>query len=117
MLQAPRLHVSEDSEARVVRFPDQAILDDATIQEIGEELSQVVEAEGRSKIVLDFSSVCYLSSAALGKLISLNKHMRARGRTLKLARVPPDIYEVFVVTKLDRLFEIEQDGMSARKAS
>ena len=42
------------------------------IQEIGEELFGMIE-KGKTKMLLNFDNVDYLSSAALGKLITLNK--------------------------------------------
>jgi anti-sigma B factor antagonist len=57
----------------VVNFTDRKILDEQNIQVIGEQLFSLVDELGRKKILLNFSNVEYLSSAALGKFITLNK--------------------------------------------
>ncbi|MCL6503358.1 MAG: STAS domain-containing protein, partial [Pirellulales bacterium] len=73
-----RLEVAEVGDVTVVRFVDRKILDEASIQELGQELFQLVEGENRTKLVLNFSKVDFLSSAALGKLISLEKKVKVR---------------------------------------
>ncbi len=59
------------------------------------------------RLVLDFSEVQYLSSPALGKLINLKKQVRSVGRQLILRHVNPDLLEVFRITRLDQVFDLE----------
>lgn len=110
------LEVSEVGDVTVVRFVDRKILDEATIQELGHELFNLVEEDNRSKILLNFTSVEFLSSAALGKLITLDKKVKAHGGKLKLANIRPEIYEVFAITKLNKLFDIKDDEADALAA-
>jgi anti-sigma B factor antagonist len=111
-----RLHVSEVGDVTVVRFRDNKIIEDINIQELGQELFQLIEAENRKKLLLNFSSVDFLSSAALGKLITLDKKVKATGGVLKLSNIRPEIYEVFAITKLNRLFDIKDDEVDALAA-
>ena len=116
MSQQQRLSVSEVGDVTVVRFVDQKILDEARIQQLGQELFNLVEVDGRSKILLNFSSVEFLSSAALGKLITLDKKVKAQGGGLKLSNIRPEIYEVFAITKLNKLFDIKDNEVDALAA-
>jgi len=111
-----RLEVNEVGEVTVVRFRDQKIIEDINIQELGQEMFRLVEAENRDKLLLNFSSVDFLSSAALGKLITLEKKVKARGGVLKLSNIRPEIYEVFAITRLNRLFDIKADEADALAA-
>jgi anti-sigma B factor antagonist len=108
-----RLQVSEVGGVTVVRFVDRKILDEANIQELGQELFQLVEEDNRKKLLLNFSSVEFLSSAALGKLITLDKKVKAHSGKLKLSNIRPEIYEVFAITKLNKLFDIKDDEADA----
>lgn len=108
-----RVEVSEVDEVTVVRFVDRKILDEASIQELGQELFRLVEEDGRKKLLLNFSSVEFLSSAALGKLITLDKKVKAHQGKLKLSNIRPEIYEVFAITKLNKLFDIKDDEADA----
>jgi anti-anti-sigma factor len=60
-----------------------------------------------SRLVLDFSEVRYLSSAASGKLINLKKQVGAMRRQLVLRHVHPDLLQVFRITRLDHVFTME----------
>ena len=111
-----RLDVSEVGDVTVVNFRDQKIIEDLRIQELGQELFQLVETEKRKKLVLNFATVDFLSSAALGKLITLDKKVKANNGVLKLCNIRPEIYEVFAITKLNRLFDIRRDEGEALAA-
>ncbi|MBN1588366.1 MAG: STAS domain-containing protein [Pirellulales bacterium] len=116
MAEYRRLSINEVGDVTVVRFRDQKILDDLNIQELGRELSRLVEVENRKSLLLNFSSVQFLSSAALGKLITLDKKVKAANGVLKLCDIQPEIYEVFAITKLNRLFDIKEDEADALAA-
>ena len=109
MAKQQRLDVSEVGDVTVVHFRDQRIIEDLGIQEMGQELFHLVEGENRKKLLLNFSTVSFMSSAALGKLITLDKKVKAKGGVLKLCSIRPEIYEVFAITRLDRLFDIRKD--------
>jgi anti-anti-sigma factor len=108
-----RLDVNEVGDVTVVRFRDQKIIEDINIQELGQEMFRLVEVDNRKKLLLNFSSVDFLSSAALGKLITLDKKVKAHGGMLRLTNIRPEIFEVFAITKLNRLFDIKDDEADA----
>ncbi len=111
-----RLEVEDIGEVTVVNFTDKKILDEQNIQVIGEQLFNLVDELGRRKILLNFRNVEYLSSAALGKFITLNKKVKAAEGTLILCSIDPQIYEVFEITKLNKLFNIQGDEQTALQA-
>jgi anti-sigma B factor antagonist len=116
MAENQRIKVSETGDVTVAHFLDRKILDEANIQELGQELFSLVERDNRKKVVLNFSTVEFLSSAALGKLITLLKKCKTNGSTLKLSNIRPEIYEVFAITKLNKLFDIKEDQADAIKS-
>lgn len=101
-----RLKVENTGDITVVHFTDKKLLDKPNIQMIGEELFRLVDILGRHKILLNFQDVEYLSSGALGKLITLNNKVKAAGGWLVLWNMDPMIFEVLRIAKLDRIFEI-----------
>jgi anti-sigma B factor antagonist len=111
-----RLELEEVGEVTVVSFVDKKILDEQNIQIIGEQLFDLVDNQGKKKILLNFGNVEFLSSAALGKLITLNKKVQTSGGKLGMCKIAKEIMEVFLITKLDKLFKIypdEQAGLQA----
>ena len=111
-----RIEVKEDGAVTIVRFVDRKILDESNIQELGKELFKLVDEDNRINLLLNFSSVEFLSSAALGKLITLDKRIKSHSGRLKLSNIRPEIYEVFAITKLNKLFDIKDDEADARAA-
>ena len=107
-----RIGVSDVGDVSVIQFKDRKILDESNIQEMGLELFGLVE-EDRGKILLNFMNVEFLSSAALGKLITLDKKVKAASGQLKLSNIRPEIFEVFAITRLNKLFEIHDDEADA----
>jgi len=101
-----RLRVRKDNNVIQVEFVDRDILDEANIQQIGEEIISLVEQEAKPKLVISFANVDHLSSAALGTLITIHNKVKAQQGRLRLADISPQIHEVFTITKLNKLFEI-----------
>jgi len=101
-----RIETSQERGITVATFIERKILEAAAIMELGEDLIQLVERDGCKDLLLDFSAVEFLSSAALNKLIILDKKVKSNRGQLKLCSMIPEIREVFVITRLNQLFDI-----------
>ncbi len=108
-----RIDVSESSNVSVVRFKDQKIIDPEAIQQLGQELFDLVEKDNHKKLVVNFSNVEFLSSAALGKLITFEKLAKRHDANLILTNIAPEIFQVFAITNLDKLFLIKDTEADA----
>ena len=102
----PPLSVTQQKDVRVVEFTNNRILDEANIADIGSSLNVLIDERSPPKLLLDFATVDHLSSAALGMLINANKRIKEKNGQLRLANIKPQIYEVFIITKLNKLFKI-----------
>jgi anti-sigma B factor antagonist len=111
--QQQRISVSEKNNAIIVQFRDSKILEDRTIQQLGTELIDLVQGRSAPRLVLDFTGVKYLSSAALGKLITLRRKVDQVGGKLKLCEIDTETMDVFRIAKLDDYFDIHRDQRSA----
>ncbi len=114
--QDSRLRVKKLEDVTQIEFIDRNILDEANIQAIGEEIGALVDAQPKPKLLISFVNVDHLSSAALGTLITINNKVRGRGGQLRLADIDPQIYEVFVITRLNKLFQIHETAAEALKS-
>ncbi|HEY7116057.1 MAG TPA: STAS domain-containing protein [Tepidisphaeraceae bacterium] len=101
-----RLKVTDHKDVKVIDFIESKILDEANIADIGQQLTALVEAKDRPKLLLDFHNVDHLSSAALGMLINVNNRVKQQSGQLRLSNIRPQIMEVFEITKLNKLFKI-----------
>lgn len=100
----------------VITFSQDHILDAVMIEKMGTSLKALIDSEPRSHFVLNFENVDYLSSSALGMLISLQKKVATKGGQLKLAGIKDSIMEVFSITKLDEVFDIYKTEEAAVEA-
>jgi anti-sigma B factor antagonist len=94
------------------------IIQDGDIQEMGRELLVLTDENPGKKIAINFSRTEFMSSAFFGKLILLDKRVKTLGGSeslLTLSEVRREIYEVFMITRLNRLFDISI--MEAQDAS
>ena len=102
----PPVALSQHKDIRIVEFTNNKILDEANISDIGSTLTAIIDETDNLKIVLDFTNVDHLSSAALGMLINANNRIRNKNGQLRLTNIKPQILEVFLITKLNKLFKI-----------
>lgn len=102
----PPVAVTQEKDIRIIEFTNNRILDEANIADIGQTLNVLIDERTNPKLLLDFSAVDHLSSAALGMLINANNRIKQANGQLRLANIKPQIMEVFVITKLNRLFRI-----------
>jgi stage II sporulation protein AA (anti-sigma F factor antagonist) len=108
------IELQDAGEVLVVSFNQASILDQMVIDQIGREFDQAgLEASGNRKLLLNFQTVEYMSSAMLGKLIQLHKRCKADKIKLKLCGIAKNPLDVFKITKLDKLFEIHKDAPTA----
>ena len=105
----PPISVTRQKDVRIIEFTNNRILDEANIADIGQTLGALIDEGDNPKLLLDFASVDHLSSAALGMLINANNKIREKNGQLRLANIKPQILEVFVITKLNKLFQIKPD--------
>ena len=103
-------------EVLVVGFTDSKILDSQRIEQVGKELQDAVALAVEKKMLLNFRGVSFMSSAMITKLVMLNKTCKAKEVNLKFCEVSPNVMEVFKITRLNKLFDI-QDGEEKAIAS
>lgn len=108
-----RITTSERGGVVVVRFTESKITDPGRMEELGRELTRLLDTEHPSKLLLNFDKVDYLSSEALRVFLLLNKKVQARGAMLKLCNVAPGIFQVFEITGLNKVFVIHPTEVDA----
>lgn len=111
-----RLEVEDIGDIAVVNFVDKKILDEQNIQMIGDDLFRLVDELGRRKVLLNFSNVEFMSSAALGKLITLHRKLQSVQGKLVMCKIAKGIMEIFEITKLNKMFSITPDEPSGLQA-
>jgi len=114
-LRQKHLEVRDVGDITVVLFIGRTILDNQIVQAIGEKLFSLVDELDRRKIIINLTNVKCLSSAAFGKLISLQKKIVAANGKLMLCNVDKHVSEVFETLHINRLFNIVEEEQEAMK--
>ena len=113
---ASPMTITQVKDISVVEFTNNKILDEANIEEIKTSLFGLIDSKTTPKLLLDFGNVDHMSSAALGTLINVSNRVKDKNGQLRLANIKPQIFEVFVITKLNKLFRIlptRQEAMAS----
>ena len=80
-------------------------IDRTTSVTFGERLSELIASDVR-RIVIDFSSIVYLSSAGLRVLLLAKQQSEQDGDWLVLCGLSEDVGRVFEIAGFDKLFPI-----------
>ena len=97
----------------VVKFKDPKVIDPVRIEQMGKEFLALLEDDSNEDMVVNFENVSFFSSAAINKLIVLEKQMRSRGGEIRLANLRPEVRDLFSYTHLDQVFQIREDEKEA----
>jgi anti-sigma B factor antagonist len=99
---------------RVLRFHNARILSEQSVNELGKRLLSSLEAcEDPPRMTISFGGVQFLSSAAIGKLILVQRKVKERAGELKLCDMNSSTLDIFRVAHLADYFDIRPDLNSA----
>ncbi|MCA9290504.1 MAG: STAS domain-containing protein [Phycisphaerales bacterium] len=96
-----------------VHFLDRNILDEANILMMADEIYDILCTARHPWLLIDFTNVDHLSSAAIGTLITISNRVRLYEGTLALCSIDRQIMEVFTITRLVKLFHIYETAEQA----
>jgi len=69
-----------------------------------ERLMTIVESLEAPRLVISLAGLEYVPSSFLGLIVVINRCVTARGGRVRLARVPPKLWQAFTLSRLDRVF-------------
>jgi|SRR5688572_32914295 len=113
--QAP-FTVQQIDKFTVVEFKSPSLMDPLELEQLGQQLYRLVDEEDRRKVILDFEKVQYLSSQAIGIVLTMNKKLGSLSNSkLVLCGVGPRLMELLKITRLDRLLTVKPSQREALK--
>ena len=89
-----------------VTFEDENILDEGQVRELQKSLESVIEKNKDGRLVLNFANVKFMTSAMLGLLVRIHKRVGERGGQLELRNLDGNLYKLFEITQLTKVFNI-----------
>jgi anti-sigma B factor antagonist len=103
-------------DVTVVRVKLPQLQDDAETDVVFDTLYTLVDDPARKKFVLEVGGIKYFASAALGKLMTLNRKVRETGSQLVLCSVTPTVERILQITRLSDLLLTYDNERLAREA-
>ena len=101
---------------RTIFIRDERLVEPSQLSRLFEDIDAVLGKSDEDRVIVDFAPVAFMASSALGKIVQLQKKSKEYKVKLKLSGIAPEIYEVFKITKLHKVFDIAKDEAAARKA-
>jgi anti-sigma B factor antagonist len=107
------LEIEQVGDVAVVRFTQRSLLGPDLVDSVAAELVRAVEELGYRKLILNFANVESMTTAMVGKLISLQQRAEEIHGRLILCRVSPFLMEIFKILNLTKSFTILDDEQAA----
>ncbi len=111
------IRVQQVEKVTVVEFLTSSLMDPIELEQIGQSLYHLVDDQDKRILALDFERVEFLSSQAIGILLTLNKKLGAlKGSRLILCGVGDRLMQLLKITHLDRVLTIKPTQKEAVKS-
>ena len=68
---------------------------------------KVNSVQGIKNITVNCENLSYIDSTGLGAFVSIYKNIKEKGEKLVITGLKPHIKKIFLITDLDKVFEIE----------
>jgi anti-sigma B factor antagonist len=107
------LEIEQIGAATVAKFTTRRILDEEKIHAVSRQLLGLGLEAGRGTVVLSFDRVERLSSEMIGKLLTLQRQIQARGGRLALCALKPQVSEILKILRLGPYFSVYADEQEA----
>ena len=99
------LAIRTEGDVLVMVFQVAAVVDSLSVDSVGTEWMRELESSDHKKLVIDFSSLEFLSSGLLGELLQLRAYCRSKGVSLKLCCLSKELKNVLSLTQLSTQFK------------
>ena len=104
-----------EGDLAVATYHRTALSDEDNIEQMGHELFSLVEQQQFRRVILNVSMVQYMTSAAIGKWITLHRKLARSNGALVLCEIQPSIREILETSRLLTYFNTADSVESARQ--
>jgi len=104
--QKTKIMADVTGEQAIIYFLGSTVRDLGDVQKILDEIEDVAYNSKIKLLVINFSRVTQLTSAFLGRLVTLNKSLKQVGVTLRLCSMTPQVEEAFRICKFQKLIPL-----------
>lgn len=100
----------------VVEFRTASLMDPIQLEQTAQALYHLVDEQDKRMIIMDFEKVQYISSQAIGIVLTMNKKLTAlKHSKFVLCGVGEKLMQLIKITRLDRILTIKPSQREALK--
>jgi len=110
------VEITGQGNVAVVSYKAATVSNVEEILAISKQISEFIEENHPSRIIVDFEKVKFFSSMVLGLLLDMRAKLKAHDGEVVVSAINPQLYRVFKITNLDKVFRFFPDKESAVEA-
>jgi anti-sigma B factor antagonist len=110
------VEITGQGSVAVVSYKAATVSNVEEILAISKQISEFIEENHPSRIIVDFEKVKFFSSMVLGLLLDMRAKLKAHDGEVVVSAINPQLYRVFKITNLDKVFRFFPDKESAVEA-
>ncbi|MCE5341614.1 MAG: STAS domain-containing protein [Planctomycetaceae bacterium] len=105
--------ITTDNAITTLSFNVASLAAGIDMDAVARQISDFIAKQKPQNLIVDFAGVKFFSSQTLGVLIDARKKMAAMKANMVISGINPQLYRVFKITNLDKLFVFYPDAQSA----
>ena len=105
--------ITTEAAVTTVSFNVASLTGEQDMGEVSQQISELIKNQKPKNLVIDFSGIKFFSSQTLGMLIDLKKKLSAQKGNMVISGINPQLYRVFKITNLDKIFKFYPDAKAA----
>ncbi len=110
------VEITSDKSAAIVAFKTASISNVEEITSASKQIKEFIEEKHPKEVIVDFEGVKFFSSAVLGLLLDIRAKLKTYDGEVVISAINPQLYRVFKITHLDRIFKFFPDKRDAAGA-
>jgi len=107
--------ITGSGEATVIAFKSVSLSKPEVVAAVSKQINEFVEQSRPGHIIFDFGMVKFFSSQVLGLLLDIRAKLKEYEGEILISGINPQLYRVFKITNLDKLFRFFPDKEAAVK--
>jgi len=115
MTQEVAVEIASEDGVAVVHFNATSISDVQMVSLASSQIKDFMDQNHPDKLIFDFEGVKFFSSQVLGLLLDIRCKLQSQNGKVVISAINPQLYRVFKITNLDKIFDFFPDKESAVK--
>lgn len=105
--------ITSDKNVTTISFNVASLTTSSDMDAVAQQISDLIKNQKPKNILIDFAGVKFFSSQTLGILLDARKKITALKGSIAISGINPQLYRVFKITNLDKIFKFYPDVQTA----